>query len=182
MLEVRFHGRGGQGAVTSCEILSSAIIEEGRYAQGFASFGPERRGAPVLAFVRAGDEAAKLREQVYHPDIVAVLDPTLMRILDVTSGLKEGGWLVLNSKKPLAELRPMFRPDIKLAVADATSIARQVLLVPIVSVSILGSLIRATKVVELKSLEKPLLKRFGTLLARRNTEALMQTYWNTALG
>jgi pyruvate ferredoxin oxidoreductase gamma subunit len=64
MIEVRFHGRGGQGAVTSCELLSSAIIEEGRYAQGFASFGPERRGAPVLAFVRAGDEALKLREQI----------------------------------------------------------------------------------------------------------------------
>ena len=182
MFEVRFHGRGGQGAVTSCEILSMAIIEEGRYAQGFASFGPERRGAPVLAFVRAGEESLKLREQIYHPDAVVVLDPTLLRIVDVTSGLKAGGWLVLNTKKPLEEIKPKFHPDLKLAVVDATSISRQILHVPIVSVSILGALIRATAIVNLKSLEKPLLRRFGTLLARRNNEALMNTYWETVIG
>jgi len=182
MIEIRFHGRGGQGAVTSCEILSMAIIEEGRFAQGFASFGPERRGAPVLAFVRAGQEALKLREQVYTPDYVVVLDPTLLRLVDVTSGLKEGGWLVLNTKKSLEDTRPKLRPDLKLALVDATTIARRVLHAPIVSVSILGALIRATGIVELKSLEKPLLRRFGTLLARRNTEALMETYWQTMMG
>jgi pyruvate ferredoxin oxidoreductase gamma subunit len=182
MIEVRFHGRGGQGAVTSCELLSSAIIEEGRYAQGFASFGPERRGAPVLAFVRAGNEALKLREQIYHPDIVVVLDPTLLRIIDVTSGLKEHGWLILNSKKSLAEIKSKIHPGFQLAVVDATTISRQILHVPIVSVSILGALVRATALIELKSLERPMLRRFGTLLARMNNEALMQTYWNTAIG
>ncbi len=182
MIEIRFHGRGGQGAVTSCEILSMAIIEEGRFAQGFASFGPERRGAPVLAFVRAGKEALKLREQVYHPDIVAVLDPTLLRLVDVTSGLKPGGWLILNTKKSLDETRPKFRSDLKLAVVDATTISRQILHAPIVSVSILGALIRATGIVDLKSLERPMLRRFGTLLARRNSEALMETYWQTLMG
>jgi 2-oxoacid:acceptor oxidoreductase gamma subunit (pyruvate/2-ketoisovalerate family) len=181
MFEVRFHGRGGQGAVTSCEILSMAIIEEGRYAQGFASFGPERRGAPVLAFVRAGEEALKLREQIYHPDAVVVLDPTLLRIVDVTGGLKDGGWLVLNTKKPLEEIKPKLRADLKLALVDATTISRQILHAPIVSVSILGALIRATNIVDLKSLEKPLLRRFGTLLARMNNEALMDTYWQTVI-
>jgi pyruvate ferredoxin oxidoreductase gamma subunit len=181
MIEVRFHGRGGQGAVTSCELLSSAIIEEGRYAQGFASFGPERRGAPVLAFVRAGLEALKLREQVYHPDIVVVLDPTLLRIVDVTSGLKENGWLILNTKKSFQEIKIKIHPGIQLAVVDATTISRQILHAPIVSASILGALVRATAIVELKSLEKPMLRRFGTLLARRNQDALMETYWNTAL-
>jgi len=181
MFEVRFHGRGGQGAVTSCEILSMAIIEEGRYAQGFASFGPERRGAPVLAFVRAGEEALKLREQIYHPDAVVVLDPTLLRIVDVTGGLKDGGWLVLNTKKPLEEIKPKLRADLKLALVDATTISRQILHAPIVSVSILGALIRATDIVDLKSLEKPLLRRFGTLLARMNNEALMDTYWQTVI-
>jgi 2-oxoacid:acceptor oxidoreductase gamma subunit (pyruvate/2-ketoisovalerate family) len=181
MFEVRFHGRGGQGAVTSCEILSMAIIEEGRYAQGFASFGPERRGAPVLAFVRAGEEALKLREQIYHPDAVVVLDPTLLRIVDVTGGLKDGGWLVLNTKKPLEEIKPKLRADLKLALVDATTISRQILHAPIVSVSILGALIRATNIVDLKSLEKPLLRRFGSLLARMNNEALMDTYWQTVI-
>lgn len=182
MIEIRFHGRGGQGAVTSCEILSMAIIEEGRHAQGFASFGPERRGAPVLAFVRAGKEALKLREQIYEPDVVVVLDPTLLRIVDVTYGLKAGGWLILNSRKPLEEHKPKLRGDLQLAVVDATTISMQVLHVPIVSVSILGGLIRATGIVDLNSLEKPLLKRFGPLLARRNKDALMQAYWNTAIG
>jgi 2-oxoacid:acceptor oxidoreductase gamma subunit (pyruvate/2-ketoisovalerate family) len=181
MLEVRFHGRGGQGAVTSCELLSSAIIEEGRYAQGFASFGPERRGAPVLAFVRSGQEALKLREQVYQPDIVVVLDPTLLRIIDVTSGLRENGWLILNTKKVFHEVKPKIHPGIQLAVVDATTISRQILHAPIVSASILGALIRATAIVELKSLEQPMLRRFGTMLARRNQEALMQTYWSTAI-
>ena len=182
MIEIRFHGRGGQGAVTSCEILSMAIIDEGRYAQGFASFGPERRGAPVLAFVRAGEEAMKLREQIYNPDSVVVLDPTLLRIVDVTGGLKEGGWLVLNTKKSLEEIRTKLRSDLKLALVDATTIAKRIIHAPIVSASILGALIRATGIVDLKSLERPLLRRFGTLLARRNNEALMETYWQTVIG
>lgn len=182
MFEVRFHGRGGQGAVTSCEILSMAIIEEGRYAQGFASFGPERRGAPVLAFVRSGKEALKLREQIYTPDFVVVLDPTLLRIVDVTSGLKDGGWLILNTQKSLEEIRPKLRADLKLALVDATTIAKQTIHAPIISASILGALIRATSIVDLKSLEKPLLRRFNTLLARRNNEALMETYWQTVIG
>ena len=182
MIEIRFHGRGGQGAVTSCELLSSAIIEEGRYAQGFASFGPERRGAPVLAFVREGEEGKKLREQIYHPDIVVVLDPTLLTIVDVTDGLKERGWLVLNSKKSIEKVRPRFRSDVRLAVVDATTISRELLHVPIVSVSILGALIRATGIVDLESLEKPMMNRFGTHLARRNKEALMKTYRDTVTG
>lgn len=182
MLEIRFHGRGGQGAVTSCELLSSAIIEEGRYAQGFASFGPERRGAPVLAFVREGEEGMKLREQIYHPDIVVVLDASLLRIVDVTNGLKKGGWLVLNTKRPLEEIKSKFSFDMHLAVVDATAVSNQVLRIPIVSVSILGAVVRATEIVHLKSIEKPILTRFGTALARRNNEALIQTYRNTAIG
>jgi pyruvate ferredoxin oxidoreductase gamma subunit len=159
-----------------------AIIDEGRYAQGFASFGPERRGAPVLAFVRTGEEALKLREQIYNPDSVVVLDPTLLRIVDVTSGLKDGGWLILNTQKSLEEIRPKLRADLQLALVDATTIAKQTLHAPIISASILGALIRATSIVDLKSLEKPLLRRFGPLLARRNNEALMETYWQTVIG
>ncbi|HZE22032.1 MAG TPA: 2-oxoacid:acceptor oxidoreductase family protein, partial [Desulfobaccales bacterium] len=98
------------------------------------------------------------------------------------SGLKENGWLILNTKKPLDEIRPKIHSGFQLAVVDASTISRQILHVPIVSVSILGALVRATALIELKSLEKPLLRRFGTLLARMNNEALMQTYWNTAIG
>ena len=181
MMEIRFHGRGGQGAVTSCELLSSAIIYEGRYAQGFASFGPERRGAPVLAFVRSGEEAMNLREQVYTPDVVVVLDPTLLRIVDVTAGLKDGGWVVLNTRKPPDQVKSLFSGNQKLALVNATAISNDILHIPVVSVSILGAVVRATGIVDIKSLEKPIMSRFGTVLARRNNEALLQTHRNTLI-
>ncbi len=79
MIEVRFHGRGGQGAVTSAEMLALAAIEEGKYAQGFPSFGPERRGAPVVAFARVNDKPIRLRSKIYQPDIVVVLDQSLLK-------------------------------------------------------------------------------------------------------
>ncbi len=82
MIEVRFHGRGGQGAVTSAEIVALAAIEEGKYAQGFPSFGPERRGAPVATFARVDDKPIRLRSKIYQPDVAVVLDPSLLKILD----------------------------------------------------------------------------------------------------
>ena len=81
MIEIRVHGRGGQGAVTSTELLALAAINEGKYAQAFPSFGPERRGAPVMAFVRISDAPIRTRERVYNPDIVVVLDPTILKIV-----------------------------------------------------------------------------------------------------
>lgn len=97
MIEIRFHGRGGQGAVTSAELLALAAIEEGKYAQAFPSFGPERRGAPVLAFCRISDEPIKIRANIYEPDIVVVLDASLLKIVNVASGLKPEGILVTTS-------------------------------------------------------------------------------------
>ncbi|MGD8988840.1 MAG: 2-oxoacid:acceptor oxidoreductase family protein, partial [Syntrophobacterales bacterium] len=87
MIEIRFHGRGGQGAVTSAELTALAAIEQGKYAQAFPSFGPERRGAPVMAYVRVSDEPIRTREKIYEPDIVVVLDPTLLDIVNVAAGL-----------------------------------------------------------------------------------------------
>jgi 2-oxoacid:acceptor oxidoreductase gamma subunit (pyruvate/2-ketoisovalerate family) len=88
MIEVRIHGRGGQGAVTSAELMALAAIDEGKYAQAFPSFGPERRGAPVVAFLRVSDDQIRVRSKVYQPDVVVVLDPTLLDIVDVSAGLK----------------------------------------------------------------------------------------------
>ena len=99
LVEIRWHGRGGQGAVTSAELLAKAAIEEGKYAQAFPAFGAERRGAPVLAFNRINSrEPIRIRAEVTEPDIVVVLDPRLLRIVNATSGLKEKGILVINSK------------------------------------------------------------------------------------
>ena len=90
MQEIRIHGRGGQGAVTSAELIAIAAINKGKCAQAFPSFGPERRGAPVVAFCRVDDKKINIRAKVYNPDVVIVLDPGLIKLLDPSEGMKEG--------------------------------------------------------------------------------------------
>jgi pyruvate ferredoxin oxidoreductase gamma subunit len=99
MIEVRWHGRGGQGAVTSVELLAAAAIGVGKYAQGFPSFGPERRGAPVAAFSRIDEKKIKVRSGIYQPDVVIVLDSSLIGLVNVTEGLKPDGILIVNTIK-----------------------------------------------------------------------------------
>src|SRR3989304_8720126 len=105
MVEVRFPGRGGQGAVTSAEMVALAAIEEGKFAQGFPSFGPERRGAPVVAFARVDDEPIRMRSKVYNPDAVIVLDPSLLDIANPTEGLRKEGILIINSSQDPDSIR-----------------------------------------------------------------------------
>jgi len=176
MIEIRFHGRGGQGAVTSAELLALAAIQKGKFAQAFPSFGPERRGAPVLAFSRVDDKQIRLRSQIYEPDVVMVLDSSLLDIMDVTEGLAPGGSLVVNSKLPLEELAPRFRFQGKLYVVDATHIAREILGRPITNTTMLGALLRATGLVEMKDMTEPLLHRFGELLGSKNEKAMNAAY------
>src|SRR4030067_2640673 len=100
MYEVRFHGRGGQGAVMAAQSLAAAAFREGNHALAFPFFGAERRGAPVLAFARVDSKKIRQRTQVYKPDFVVVLDDKLMGYVDVTAGLKEGGTLIVKSPLP----------------------------------------------------------------------------------
>src|SRR3954451_22700088 len=104
MLQIRIHGRGGQGVVTAAEMLSVAAFLEGKHAQAFPSFGSERMGAPVVAFCRIDDKEIRLREPVQTPDALIVQDPTLFRALDVTEGLKPGGHLLVNTSRAFADL------------------------------------------------------------------------------
>ncbi|MDH5375725.1 MAG: 2-oxoacid:acceptor oxidoreductase family protein, partial [Candidatus Bathyarchaeota archaeon] len=97
--EVRWHGRGGQGAWTASELLARASIHEGKYIQSFPEFGPERMGAPVAAFTRISNEPIQIHCAVYNPDVVAVLDPTLLKTVPVTRGLNEEGTIIINSKE-----------------------------------------------------------------------------------
>ena len=97
MFQVRFHGRGGQGVVTAAEMLSIAAFEEGRHAQAFPSFGSERMGAPVVAFCRIADKEIRLREPIMEPDALIIQDPTLLHQVDVFSGLKKGGYILILS-------------------------------------------------------------------------------------
>jgi pyruvate ferredoxin oxidoreductase gamma subunit len=180
MIEVRFHGRGGQGAVTSAELMALAAIDEGRYAQAFPLFGPERRGAPVVAFLRVSPTQIRIRSKVYQPDIVVVLDPTLLDIIDVSSGLKPGGTLVINSDKTADQLRKDYGFKGRVAVVDAGKIAMEEMKVPITNTTMLGALIRAAGITPLASMDQPLNNRFGKI-AERNKRAMQRAFDETII-
>jgi 2-oxoacid:acceptor oxidoreductase gamma subunit (pyruvate/2-ketoisovalerate family) len=145
MYEIRFHGRGGQGAVTAANILAVAAFKAGKYSQSFPFFGVERRGAPVMAFTRIDWDRIRIKSQVYEPDVVIVLDPSLIEVIDVTKGLKKDGFILLNTNK-----KPSF--DFSVARVDATAIAIHHGLgsktAPIVNTSILGGYTKATEILE----------------------------------
>ncbi len=181
LVEIRWHGRGGQGAVTSAELLARAAISEGKYAQAFPAFGAERRGAPVLAYDRiSAGKPIRIRAEVGEPDVVVVLDPGLLRIVNVTSGLKGKGALIINTKKSVREFESAFGSKWQLAVVDATKIARETLGVPIVNTTMLGALVKVTGVVKLESLFEPIKQRFGRL-AERNIEAMREAFEGTTI-
>jgi pyruvate ferredoxin oxidoreductase gamma subunit len=181
LVEVRWHGRGGQGAVTSAELLARAAIAEGKYAQAFPSFGPERRGAPVLAFDRISkNQPIRVRAEITEPDVVVILDSGLVSIVDVTSGLKDGGVIVLNTKRSLEDVSGEFDSKWRLAVVNATAIANDILKVNIVNTTMLGALLKATGVVDIESLTEPLKDRFGRL-AERNINAMKKAFEDTRI-
>ncbi len=176
LIEIRWHGRGGQGAVTSTEMLAQAAISEGKYAQAFPSFGPERRGAPVQAFNRVDSrEPVRIRADINQPDYVVVLDPSLLGKVNVTSGLKNEGKVIVNTRKTAAEIKSEFGIKYPVATINATKIAREVLGVPIVNTTMLGAVIKVTGVVDKKSTHDPLNKRFGRL-GDRNIKAMETAY------
>jgi len=175
MIEVRWHGRGGQGAVTSVEMLALAAIEEGKYAQGFPSFGPERRGAPVAAFNRIDNKQIKVRSGVYDPDVVVVLDPSLVGLVNVTGGLKPDGILIVNTGKSPEEIKEEIGFDGAVATVDAARIAWDELGVPITNTTMLGAVIKATGLVKIESAKAPLKHRFGRI-AQKNIKAMERAY------
>lgn len=174
MIEVRFHGRGGQGAVTAVRILASALYMEGKYTQAIPMYGTERRGAPVAAFLRIGERRINERDLVHNPDIVVVLDPLLSRTVPVTEGLKEGGLIIMNFPKPGNEagLGGRFR----IATVDATAIALEALGRPITNTAMLGAFAKASGLVSLQSLEKALVENWPGRLGEMNLRALRAAY------
>lgn len=152
MIEVRFHGRGGQGAVVASIILAEAAFREGKYVQAFPYFGVERRGAPVTSFTRIDKNPIKIKSQVYNPNYIIVLDPTLMDVTDVTSGLSKDGVILINSDKD----PKYYNLSFKTATVDATSIAIENKLgskmAPIVNTSILGAFAKISNEVMLESI------------------------------
>lgn len=161
--------------------MARAAINEGKYAQAFPSFGPERRGAPVQAFVRISAKVPiRIRAEITEPDIVVVFDPRLIHIAKVTSGLKEGGTLVINTRRTLEDILAEFGTNWQLAIIDATTIAHELLGINIVNTTMIGALIRVTGVVKLDSMFEPLNERFGRL-AEKNINAMKRAYEETSV-
>ena len=177
MIEIRFHGRGGQGAVIASELLAQAACLEGKHPQSFPFFGVERRGAPVTAFTRIDDTPIRIRTSITEPDIVVVLDAGLMRTIDVTSGLKAEGLLLVNTERAPDKLETSFRG--RLATVDATGIALAHGLgskaTPITNTAVLGALARASGIVSLDSVRRAV-ERFVPAKPQANVAAVDDAY------
>jgi len=184
-LEIRWHGRGGQGAITAAKIIAQAAYLKGfKGVTAAPSFGAERRGAPVSASTRISSEPVLVVSQVEHPAIVVVLDHTLLKYPDVTLGLGKNGWLILNS--PLSPRELGLKGDFNIATADATKVCQDLELIVaglvIVNTAILGALVRATKIVDIQTLEKVIRERFSHNTVDINLAAINKTYEITKVG
>ena len=180
MIEIRFHGRGGQGAVVASKILASAVFHEGKYVQSFPLFGVERRGAPVAAFTRIDDSPIRLRCNVYNPHHVVVLDPTLLATGLIIEGMMPGGTILINTPKLPADF-PELAKTYRLATVDAARIARGHRLgsssYPIVNTTILGAFARQCGLVQLDSIIKALGDELGAKV-EANAQAATDAYNN----
>jgi pyruvate ferredoxin oxidoreductase gamma subunit len=178
MKEVRFHGRGGQGAVTASMILSVGAFKDGKYTQAFPKFGVERRGAPVEAFTRISDSFIRRKSQVYEPDYLVVLDSTLFGAVDITSGLKSGGLVIVNTNKSPEQLGLQ---GLNVRTLDVSKLATEVLGRDIVNTAMLGAFAGFTGLVSLEGLFKGVEEHFSGSLAEKNKKLLEQVY-NQAKG
>ncbi len=177
MIEIRFHGRGGQGAVIASELLAQAAFLEGKHPQSFPFFGVERRGAPVTAYTRIDDAPIQIRTSITTPDIVVVLDAGLMRTINVTAGLKPEGLLLVNSEKAPDKLELAFKG--RVATVDATGIALAHGLgskaTPITNTAILGALAQASGIVTLDSVCRAV-ERFVPAKPKENVAAAQDAF------
>jgi pyruvate ferredoxin oxidoreductase gamma subunit len=182
--EIRWHGRGGQGAITAARILAQAAYFEGyRGVTAAPSFGAERRGAPVSASTRIAPQTIMVVSQLETPNVVVVLDHTLLKYDEVTRGLIKGGWLIVNSWRHPRELD--IGGNFNIATADATKVCSGLGLIvagiTVVNTAILGAFVRATEAVGMASVEQAIRERFSDSQAGINLAAIAQTYEITRL-
>lgn len=181
LVEIRWHGRGGQGAVTAAKIFAEAALAEGKYIQAFPEYGPERMGAPVKAFDRLSDSSIKLHSQVYNPGIVIVIDPTLIGNVDVTEGLVENGIIIVNSPKSPGEIKKdLGLKSQKVYTVDATRISLETLGKFIPNTPMLGALVKSAGLVTLEKILEEVKKMFGGKLKEEiiqsNLNAIKRAY------
>jgi pyruvate ferredoxin oxidoreductase gamma subunit/phenylglyoxylate dehydrogenase gamma subunit len=179
--EIRFHGRGGQGAVLAASMLASALVAEGKYAVAVPSFGFERRGAPVAAFLRYDEREIRRMTNIYRPDCVICIDPTVGRAVNVFEGLKPGGVLVQTTARTLPQLE-LPESVASVGLCDAVAIALEIFKRPITNTIMLGAFARTTALVSLDSLRKALEEsEFRDAGLAQNLDALERGYRETAV-
>jgi len=172
--EIRLHGRGGQGVVTAAELLAVAAFEDGKYAQAFPSFGSERMGAPVQSFVRIADHKVRARNQIDKPDYLIIQDSTLIGAIDVLSGLKEDGMVIVDSEKKPEELG--LKTKAKVLTIPATEIALKTLGKAIQNTTLMGAFAGATGLISIDAMKRSVRKRFRGELGEKNAEVAQTAY------
>jgi 2-oxoacid:acceptor oxidoreductase gamma subunit (pyruvate/2-ketoisovalerate family) len=178
MLEFRWHGRGGQGAWTASELLARTAISEGKYIQSFPEFGPERMGAPVTAFTRISTEPIRLHCAIYDPNVVIVLDNTLLKTVPVAAGVnRKEDVIIINSTEEPAKMRDTLKVTKgKVWTVPATELALKILGAPITNTAMLGAVAKATGIVTMTGIEKTVKERFKAELADKNMAVVKQAY------
>jgi len=174
IVEIRWHGRGGQGVKTAAEILAEAAITDGKYVQSFPEYGPERMGAPVLAYNRLSDERIDLHSNVYAPDHVVVLDPTLLDSTNVAEGLRKEGTLLVNTNMPPDQVRKKTGFSGRILTVDASKIAKEEIGRPIANTTCLGAFVKASGITNLENVKHSIRTHLGSKLDEKVVQANMR--------
>lgn len=176
MKEIRIHGRGGQGSLVLAQFMAIAALEDGKYGQAFPFLGGggERRGKPIMAFCRLSDRPIRLRSRVNEPDYVIVQDATILRELDVVEGLKDGGMILVNTERDVAELG--LKGSFRLFTFSADEIARRILGKPIMNTALLGAFAALTKELTLDATLRAVRSRFPGELGEKNAQVVQESY------
>ncbi|MDD1772714.1 MAG: 2-oxoacid:acceptor oxidoreductase family protein [Methanomassiliicoccales archaeon] len=179
-MEIRWHGRGGQGVVTANEILAGAALKEGKYIKAFPEFGAERMGAPIRAFARISDEPMTVHSQVYYPDAVLIIDPTLLKAVNVLDGLKEDGVVIANFPEGRSKMAQVLGRSDRIYAVNATKIAMEEIGKGMTNTAMLGALVKVTKIVSLDSIINEMNAKMGGKLSKdvlaKNLNAVKRAY------
>lgn len=180
MVEIRWHARGGQGAKTAATLVAAVALEEGKFSQGFPDYGPEREGAPIRGYTRISDGPIYVHSAIYTPDIVVVLDSSLLDSVDVTEGLKAGGIVLVNSPKDPKEIRAKLKvAEGKVYTVDATQISIDEIGRPIPNTPMMGALMKIMPILKLDTILHDVEKKFkskGERIVQGNFRAIRRAF------
>lgn len=168
MIEIRWHGRGGQGAKTASLLLADAAFNTGKYIQGFPEYGPERMGAPITAYNRISDTPIRIHSNIYEPDYVVVVDDSLLESVNVTEGLKENGAIIINSNKKIEEIKEKLANfNGKIYTIDASKISKELLKANYPNTAMLAAIVNISKIMKKEELLKEMELSFKHKFARK---------------